>query len=172
MKQHIQTLKYLIASRDLDNGQINETMHSILEHVFRLQLENSREVDSINSMKRSTRYELYKRLNIARDYMQSNYSEPVDLKKVASVACMCPHHFLRKFKSYAGITPHQYLTTIRLERARNLVESTNDPITDICFNAGYESLSSFSFVFRKRYNNSPENHRKQHLKKVNFQIAR
>ncbi|MFI5211545.1 MAG: helix-turn-helix domain-containing protein [Ignavibacteria bacterium] len=171
IKRQIQTLKSQIALKETEIGRVNESMHLILGYIFRLQLKNSREVDSINSIKRSTRYELYKRLNIAKDYMQSNYSEPVDLEKVASVACMCPHHLLRKFKSYLGVTPHQYLTTIRMERARNLVEYTNDPITDICFNAGYESLSSFSFVFRKRYNNSPENHRKQHLKKVNFQIA-
>ncbi len=167
----IQRLTSLISSDDNETAHINETMHAVLEHIFRLQLRVSKEVDTINSAKRSTRYELYRRLNIAKDYIHSNYSEQVDLDKLSQAACMCPHHLLRKFKSHFGTTPHQYLTSIRLNKAKHQVETTWLPITEICFNAGYESLSSFSDLFKKHFKNSPEIHRKQYLKKVNFQIA-
>lgn len=169
--KHIHSLKRLISSQEYEQAGVNEIMHLILEHIFRLQLNASIEADTISSAKRSTRYELYKRLNIAKDYINSNFSESVSLEKLSTVSCMCPHHLLRKFKSHFGTTPHQYLTSVRLENAKKQVESTAIPITEICFNAGYESLSSFSELFKKHYKNSPETHRKLHRKKVNFQIA-
>jgi AraC-like DNA-binding protein len=166
-----QRLKNLIRSNNYEAGQINETMHDVLEYTFRLQLKVSKEAEKISSAKRSTRNELFRRLSIAKDYIISNYSEQVDLAKLSAASCMCPHHLLRKFKSHYGITPHQYLTAVRLNYAKKLVETTELPITEICFNSGYESLSSFSDLFKKRFKNPPEIHRKQNFKKVNFQIA-
>jgi AraC family transcriptional regulator len=165
---YVRELRNLSSVHFPDQNRINEVMHCILEYVFRLQLNLSKEADTINSAKRSTRYELYKRLNIAKDYINSNFSEPVNLEKLSSVSCMCQHHLLRKFKSHFGITPHQYLTNVRLESAKNQIESGTASITEICFNAGYESLSSFSDLFKKRYKNSPETHRKSHHKKSIF----
>jgi AraC family transcriptional regulator len=166
---YLNRLRKKISNCYADPGRLNELLHGILEHAFYTQLSASRETEQIASKKRSTRIELFNRLNRAKDYIRSNYSEQIDLQKLSSIACLCPHHFLRKFKSFFKTSPHQYLTTIRLEMAREMIEASNLSITEICMDSGYESLSSFSDLFKKRYGSSPENHRKKHSKKVNFQ---
>ena len=68
---------------------------------------------------------------------------------------MAPHHFLRTFKQAFHQTPHQYLTQVRLERAKTLLLRTDTPVTDICMEVGFESLGSFSWLFSKRFRKSP-----------------
>lgn len=153
-----------------ETGGLQEDLHSILEHTFRTQLTESELADSVGSQKRSTRLELYLRLSRAKDYMTSNFGEQVDINKLASIACLCPHHFLRKFKSTFGISPHRFLTNTRLENAVKLICETGLSVTEICLSCGYESPSAFGELFRKTYGLSPELYRKKHSKKVNFQI--
>jgi AraC family transcriptional regulator len=155
----INSLREMIRSETCSSAYINERLHMVLEHVFRTQLSSSREADEIPSKKRSTRYELYNRLNIAKDYLYSNYSGKIELKELGKIVCLSPHHLLRKFRAGFGITPHKYLTNIRLEKARELVTQTDMPISQICFDVGFESLSSFGMLFKKHYSQSPENYR-------------
>jgi transcriptional regulator GlxA family with amidase domain len=67
------------------------------------------------------------------------------------------NHFMRTFKQALHQTPQQYLTRIRLERAQELLAQ---PVTDICFAVGFESLGSFSWLFRQRIGLAPEAYRR------------
>ncbi|MEP7220005.1 MAG: helix-turn-helix transcriptional regulator, partial [Bacteroidota bacterium] len=78
------------------------------------------------------------------------------LADMAKIACLSPHHFLRLFKHAFQETPHQYLTRKRLEWAQDLLTSTERSITDICVSIGFESLGSFSWLFRRRFGASPD----------------
>jgi len=69
--------------------------------------------------------------------------------------------FLRTFKQIFHLTPHQYLTQLRLEQARKLLTRSDLPVTDICFSVGFESPGSFSWLFRRRVGCSPEAFRRQ-----------
>jgi len=71
------------------------------------------------------------------------------------VAALSPFHFQRMFKQAFGRTPMQVLQTARLEAARRLLAHTGDDITSICFAVGFESLGSFSWLFRRRFGISP-----------------
>jgi len=166
----VNSLREKVKNSSADTALLNEFLHSILEHTFRTQLTESKLADSVSSIKRSTRVELYSRLCRARDYMTSNFTEPVDLNKLASIACLCPHHFLRKFKSSFGVSPHKFLTAVRLDHAKKMLEETSLSVTEICLSCGYESLSAFGELFRKSYGLWPDAYRKDHTKKVNFQI--
>lgn len=166
----VNSLRDKIKRGTFETGVLQEYLHGILEHTFRTQLSESKLADNVSSQKRSTRLEMYLRLSRAKDYMTSNFAEQVNINKLASIACMCPHHFLRKFKSTFGISPHKFLTNIRLENAVKLICETGLSVTEICLSCGYESLSAFGELFRKAYGLSPEMYRKQHSKKVNFQI--
>lgn len=170
INSYINNIRLAVKNNNYETEYLNEILHNILEHTFRTQLTASRKADELKSVKRSTRLELFNRLNKAKDYIESNYHEAIDLDMLSKVSSLCPHHFLRKFKSYTGKSPYRYLKTVRLEKARIMLESTNSSITEICMNCGYESLSSFSFLFKNTYKISPENYRKAHNKKVNFQI--
>ncbi len=165
---YVSSIRSTLNSRNYNSGQLTEILHGILEHTFRTQLKESKIADELRSVKRSTRVELYNRLNKAKDYIESNYHEAIDLDTLSKVSSLCPHHFLRKFKSYTGVSPYQYLKSVRLEKARMMLESTNSTVTEICMNCGYESLSSFSYLFKNTYKTSPENYRSLMKKKSIF----
>jgi AraC-like DNA-binding protein len=58
-------------------------------------------------------------------------------------------------------TPHQYLINIRLAHVQQLLIESERPVTDICFSVGFESLSSFSWLFKQRFGRSPLAYRRQ-----------
>lgn len=161
-------LKELIDNNEPEAGLIEEKLGSLLEELFRSQLKTYHDSEKLEAKKKSTRLELLRRLNIARDYMYSCFSGRITLGEVAKLACLSPHHMLRKFKSHFGITPHQYLTKRRLEAAEELITTTNLSITGVCFSVGFESPSSFGVLFRKNFNFSPEAYRLSFTKKSIF----
>lgn len=156
---YVNSIRFALKSGYHDTVMLNELMHGILEHTFRVQLAASKKADELRSVKRSTRIELFNRLNKAKDYIISNCHEPIDLDILSKVSSLCTHHFLRQFKSYTGLSPYQFLKQTRLAKARSLLENTSLSVTEICQDCGYESLSSFSFLFKNTYNLSPENYR-------------
>ena len=168
LNAYINIIRLAVKSNTYDTDTLNEILHGILEHTFRSQLTASKKADELNSVKRSTRIELFNRLNKAKDYIESNYHEAIDLDMLSRVSSLCPHHFLRKFKSYTGVSPYQHLKQTRLTKAKTLLENTSLSVTEICQDCGYESLSSFSFLFKKTYNLSPENYRNLNRKKSIF----
>ena len=106
--------------------------------------------------RRSTRIELFKRLSLARDWIHANYASPLPLDKMAETALLNSQHFLRMFRDCYGITPHQYVIDVRLTAARHLLLETKEPVSAICRSTGFESLSSFSGLFRHRFGDSPK----------------
>jgi AraC family transcriptional regulator len=111
--------------------------------------------------RRSTRIELFKRLSLAREWIHANYSYPASLEAMAEKASLNRQHFLRTFRDCFGITPHQYIVDVRLATARQLLAETKEPVTAICRLTGFESLSSFSGLFRRRFGASPTTYRQR-----------
>jgi len=99
--------------------------------------------------------DVFLQLRRAREFMDDCYMEAIDLRETSRIACLSPYHFLRMFRHAFGETPHQYLTHRRIERARELLLFSERSVTDICFDVGYESLGSFSTLFRKMIGDSP-----------------
>jgi AraC family transcriptional regulator len=138
---------------------VDERCHELIEVLLREQIQTLKEIEKIPMIRPGTRFELYKRLNVARDYIQSCYDEPIKLKKLSQIACLSPHHFLRLFKSVFHQTPHQYLTRVRLQKALQMLKENKSSITEICFEVGFENPSSFSRLFKSRFNRSPSEFR-------------
>ncbi|HET7153235.1 MAG TPA: AraC family transcriptional regulator [Candidatus Kapabacteria bacterium] len=92
---------------------------------------------------------LYKRIIEAKALMDEHPEAPLDLAQIADAACFSQYHFLRLFKKTYNKTPHQYLTEQRIERAKTLMANSDMTITDICYAVGFESLGSFSTLFKK-----------------------
>lgn len=104
-----------------------------------------------------------RRMLRARDTMDRSFSRPLDVPALANLACVSPAHFSREFKSTFGETPHRYLQRRRLERAMELLRETNRPITEICFDVGFNSLGSFSRIFKEILGCSPSRYRARYL---------
>jgi AraC family transcriptional regulator len=117
---------------------------------------NSRQsAASLGALRPSTRDELYRRLHRSRDYLIASAESPVTLADLAGAACLSESHFLRSFRALFGTTPHRYLTDVRLERARRLLAERDLPVTEVCFRVGFESVGSFSALFKRRFGAAP-----------------
>jgi AraC-like DNA-binding protein len=139
---------------------LEEQLRVLLQRLLERHLALDSWIETLPGARASSRRELYRRLARARDFLDSSLGEAVDLASTARVACLSPHHFLRSFKAVFGLTPHQYLTRARLDRARALLRTSDRSVTEICCAVGFESLGSFSSLSRRHVGASPSQFRR------------
>ncbi|MEV0220180.1 helix-turn-helix transcriptional regulator [Streptomyces sp. NPDC050704] len=99
------------------------------------------------------------RLRRARDRMDREYAEPLDVPALARTALMSPGHFQRSFRAAFGETPYSYLMTRRIERAKALLRRGDLSVTEVCFAVGCTSLGSFSSRFTELVGETPSAYR-------------
>ncbi len=100
------------------------------------------------------------RLSRARRYIERRFDGPVAVSQAAAVAGMSTSQFIRVFRAAHFQTPHQYITRLRIERARELLLA-GESVTDVCLSVGFESLGSFSTLFRRYQGESPTEFRER-----------
>lgn len=144
---------------------LEQRLHALASSLLRAQKGLERQVSRLPAVRASTREAQLARLHAARDFIEGSLSGRLTLSKIAGAACLAPHHFHRLFTRAFRETPHQYVTRRRLERARQLLLSTDRPVTDVCFEAGFASPGSFSWLFRRRFGASPRKFRQTPQKK-------
>ena len=98
---------------------------------------------------------LLRRLLRAKDRIDATSHEAWPVDRLAAVSGVSPSHFARSFKAAFGAPPHRYLLSRRIERAKALLRDTDEPITDIAFCTGWDSLGTFGRVFRDITGESP-----------------
>jgi len=108
--------------------------------------------------------DLYRRIVHAKLFIDSNYAERIDAGEIADEACYSKFHFIRTFKSIYGRTPHQYLTHVRIERAKELLEQEVS-VTEACFAVGFDSLGSFTSLFKRRAGVTPSEYQRRQLER-------
>jgi AraC family transcriptional regulator len=148
--------RHLYLQGEHETGWLDEQFHRLMRRLLSVHQRTLDEVNHTPGTRPATREELYRRLHIAHDYIAASYQQPIRLNQIAAVACLSPNHLLRSFKALFGQTPYQFLIDERMRRARWLLSHTNRPITNICFEVGYESLGSFSWLFAQRCGLSPQ----------------
>lgn len=97
---------------------------------------------------------LYRRIVQAKLFIDNHFADSIDLENIADEAYFSKYHFIRLFKKVYGKTPHQYLIHVRIEKARQFLRM-NKSVTDACYLVGFESVSSFSGLFRRLAGSSP-----------------
>lgn len=105
--------------------------------------------------------DIHERLCRARKFIDDSYNLPLNLAAISKEACLSPYHFLRLFRDTFDTTPHQYLIHRRIEKAKELLRARSLSVTDVCFEVGFESLGSFSSLFRKCVGHAPINYRRR-----------
>jgi transcriptional regulator GlxA family with amidase domain len=98
-------------------------------------------------------------LRRARDAMDRDYAQPLDVSALARGALMSTGHFARSFRAAFGETPYSYLMTRRIERAKALLRRGDMTVTEVCFAVGCSSLGSFSSRFTELVGESPSSYR-------------
>ncbi|MEV7280141.1 helix-turn-helix transcriptional regulator [Streptomyces sp. NPDC093111] len=99
------------------------------------------------------------RLRRAKDAMDRDYAQPLDVPALARVALMSAGHFSRSFRAAYGETPYNYLMTRRVERAKALLRRGDLSVTEVCFEVGCTSLGSFSSRFTELVGETPSAYR-------------
>ena len=90
------------------------------------------------------------------DYIHAHLDQNVALADLANAVSLSQYHFCRSFKQATGVSPHQYLTQCRLNRAKQLLLTTKLTITEIAFTVGLTNHSSFTRLFRQAVGVSPK----------------
>ncbi len=138
-----------------DRDWLIEQLHFVAERLLRVHSRTWAESERLGCARAATRAELYRRVSRARDYISAMFAESLTLREVAQVACLSPNHLLRSFRRAYGMTPHQFLTERRLQEGKRLLETGACSVTETCFAIGFESIGSFSTLYRKHYGMAP-----------------
>lgn len=91
----------------------------------------------------------------AKQYIDEHYGTNINLDVLARQACMSKYHFIRLFTRYYGQTPHIYLRDVRMMQARKLLLQ-GIPIRHVCFAVGFDSIPSFTRLFKQRTGMTPK----------------
>jgi AraC family transcriptional regulator len=110
-------------------------------------------------MKSATAESYQERILRVLVHIQSRLDEPLELDELARVACFSPFHFHRVFRALAGEGVHEHVRRLRLERAAQRLKLQVQPVTQIAFEAGYESHEAFTRAFHAMFGKSPSEFR-------------
>lgn len=107
---------------------------------------------------------LYKRVVQAKLFIDANYSAPIDLNNISDEAHFSKFLFIRLFKLIYCYTPHQYLTKVRIEKAKLLL-AQQISVTEACYAVGFDSVASFTGLFKRKVGITPSTYRQQQLRR-------
>ena len=99
----------------------------------------------------------------AKDYICEHQSEKLSLGQVAKAVNMSAFYFCKMFKKITGVNFTDYLSRVRIEKAKNLLLNPNLRVSEIAFEVGFQSLTHFNRVFKKLLGQSPTDYRAQLL---------
>lgn len=89
-----------------------------------------------------------------KKYIDTNFDKDINLDFLADLQFTSKYHLIRVFKKYYGITPRQYLINKRIEKAKQILKSGKS-VADTCYTIGFESINSFSNLFKTKTGMSP-----------------
>jgi len=148
----------LLGRKEASGLQVDEMVMELLEKVMQVIGGAIQEVEPIaNSLKQ---FHLGTIEN-AKEYILQHFHENISLHQLAQHCYVSPFHFSRIFKSVMNVSPHQYLAGIRLNHAKILLTTTAEPVTDIAFACGYNSIEHFATAYRQKFKTNPSSFRKE-----------
>lgn len=98
-------------------------------------------------------------LELAKEYLHNQYTTNISLVDLAEHCHVSPFHFSRIFKTFTQYSPLQYLQIYRLKQAEWMLKTTDLPVTEVAFSAGFNSIDYFSSAFKHKYKAAPSAYR-------------
>jgi AraC family transcriptional regulator len=126
-----------------------------LANLLAIQLLREYSSDKLSPAKQFVNGLTNKKLALVLDLIEGDLSEDLSLKALASAAGLSEYHFLRLFKQSTGLTPHQYVISQRIERAKELLQKTQMTITEIAYLLGFSTPAHFTHHFRRKTGITP-----------------
>jgi AraC-like DNA-binding protein len=134
---------------------LEEPLRELLDAVLGADAEHARQAERVPAVRASTRAELHRRLQRARDYLEATFDRAVTLDELGRVAALSPHRLLRLFQASFGLTPQRYVRRLRMAEAERRLRRTDEAVGEIAHRVGFESFGSFSSAFRRHFGLSP-----------------
>lgn len=113
----------------------------------------AQELERIKKICFSNEHQINMAINTKR-YIDTNYDKRINLDLLAHLQFSSKYHLIRVFKRYYGMTPRQYLIDKRIENAKRILK-TGKSVSDTCYSVGFESINSFSTLFKAKTGKSP-----------------
>lgn len=125
-------------------------------------------MNDLLAIRGETKYKASTLVEKAKSYILQNYDkEGLCLREVARALRLSPYYLAHLFKDSEGISVGEYITDIRIARARELLETSDLPVIEVALEVGYSDPAYFSRVFRKKVGFSPVHYRRKVRKKIN-----
>ena len=143
---------------EIDNEQPGYEMicHAMLEAlIIKLLRQQTFELDTAPKNK------LTKDVTLMKQYMQNHYHQRITLDHLAQVTHLNRYYISHTFKNKVGMSPMEFLNSIRIKESKILLETTNYSITQIATIVGFSNQSYFSETFKQKIGVSPSNYRKE-----------
>ena len=116
----------------------------------------------ILSIKEKKSTGIRKEILLIKNYVQQHYSQDIDLNTISSLVNMCPSHMSNLFKKETGINFSSYLTEVRMDAAKHLLQNSDTLIYEIAEATGYSNSGYFGKVFKKYYGITPEEYKRKY----------
>ena len=147
----------MLKDKEASSLQIDEMVMDLLEKVIQVISGHTLEVGSIGD---SLKQFHLGTIENAKEYILQHFNEDISLHQLAQHCYISPFHFSRIFKSVMNVSPHQYLAEMRLNHAKILLATTDEPVTDVAFACGYNSIEHFATAYRHRFKANPTHYRR------------
>ena len=138
---------------DVSETEASSIIHTILGNLVSPRLKSETRSDHVSQV-----------VNKAIDYIQSHLDSEISVEHLSAQVKMSPFYFSRLFKRCINQSPHEYILTLRLDRAKYLLTSTNQTISEIAQTVGFNSDTGFINAFKGRVGISPGKFRLYHPK--------
>ncbi|MEL6655911.1 MAG: AraC family transcriptional regulator [Bacteroidota bacterium] len=148
-------IKTTIEVQSSSAEELEELYTDLVNNIAANHTETNKLAELIPAKKPFVRTELFRRLRLARDYMESQLDQTLNLEQIAAAACLSPFHFLRLFRATFRLSPMQFLAQARLQKAQYLLQHTTAPVASIAEEVSFTDQGAFARWFKRYTGHTP-----------------
>jgi AraC-like DNA-binding protein len=133
----------------LNKHQLKEYLILLAENMVFHQHHSKRQLNNLEGVGMATKNELYKRLQIGRQYIHDHFDQPITLKEMSRAAALSEYYFHRNFRLFFNQTPYQYHNAVRMVKAENLLQRGHLSKIEIALMCGFQDPKYFAKAYKK-----------------------
>lgn len=147
----LQFIHHHVRDGVVDEAWYEDQLYFLMRRMLALHARDQRTADRIPALRPSTRKELFRRVALGADFINTHFAEPIGLREIAAASLLAPYHCLRVFKSVFGQTPNAYLNARRVQAAVRLLRTSSAIVEEVAARVGFQNRTTlFRHMKRSR----------------------